>query len=75
MEGAVFIRGTKQRDEVGLTTTGEHMRVALVLESSEYDIRLQIIDHDDRQYIGSVLRTPNIHFETIDNEYCDLLCT
>lgn len=72
----LYIRGTEERDKLGQSITGQAMKLAQVLDydsTTDY-VKLQVIDHDDFQYVGSVLCTLNGYFEPVDTTLCDLLC-
>lgn len=69
-----YVKGTKERDKLGLSVTGESLKLALILESHNRGVKLQIIDHTESVYIGTIICTYDDYLELIDNSMCDLLC-
>lgn len=63
---------------MGFEMTGADMRVGAVLGGSiNKDVIIQIIDHKNPDYMGSVIKTDGLGLEYLEEEMelCKLMCT
>ena len=73
-----FVKGTPKRDQQGFEITGTGMKVGAVLDgSTRHSAIIQVIDHDNPEYIGVVVKTDrkDLEYLTEEMELCKLMCT